>query len=140
MIMVVLVECRVGVRVCSRVNLFLSPGNRATHHTRRPRHRSCATAPCTRTCYNLVGYQTLRGASTFAVVLTAVMLAVSLIVTLVSAVSASRVKTMRLVSSMREPTRDGITLADGQQWHLFLSHVWSTGQVCHSLPHRFRCG
>ena len=130
MIMVVLVECRVGVRVCSRVNLFLSPGNRATHHTRRPRHRSCATAPsCTRTCYNLVGYQTLRGASTFAVVLTAVMLAVSLIVTLVSA----RVKTMRLVSSMREPTRDGITLADGQQWHLFLSHVWSTGQVCHSL-------
>ena len=91
-------------------------------------------------CYNLVGYQTSRGASTFAVVLTAVMLAVSLVVILVSAVSAARAKTMRLVSSMREPMRDGITLADGQQWHLFLSHVWSTGQVCHPLPHRLRCG
>ena len=81
-------------------------------------------------CYDLVGYKTSRGATTFVVVLTAVMLAVSLAVILVSAVSASRAKTMRLVSSKREPMRDGITLADGQEWHLFLSHVWSTGQVC----------
>ncbi|EOD10874.1 hypothetical protein EMIHUDRAFT_215127 [Emiliania huxleyi CCMP1516] len=79
-------------------------------------------------CYDLVGYKTSRGATTFVVVLTAVMLAVSLAVILVSAVSASRAKTMRLVSSKREPMRDGITLADGQEWHLFLSHVWSTGQ------------
>ncbi|EOD11084.1 hypothetical protein EMIHUDRAFT_214887 [Emiliania huxleyi CCMP1516] len=49
------------------------------------------------------------------------MLAVSLAVILVSAVSAARAKTMRLVSSKREPMRDGITLADGQQWHLFLT-------------------
>ena len=80
-------------------------------------------------CYNLVGYTTSRGATTFVVVLTAVMLAVSLAVILVSAVSAARAPTMRLASSKREPMRDGITLADGQQWHLFLSHVWSTGQV-----------
>ena len=80
-------------------------------------------------CYNLVGYKTSLGATTFVVVLTAAMLAVSLAVILVSAVSASRAKTMRLVSSKREPMRDGITLAEGQQWHLFLSHVWSTGQV-----------
>ena len=53
-------------------------------------------------CYNLVGYKNSLGATTFAVVLTAVMLAVSLAVTLVSAVSASRAKTMRLVSSKRE--------------------------------------
>ncbi|EOD14192.1 hypothetical protein EMIHUDRAFT_470646 [Emiliania huxleyi CCMP1516] len=79
-------------------------------------------------CYELVGYKTSRGATTFAVALTAVMLAVSLAVILISAVSAARVKTMRLVSSKREPMRDGITLADGQEWHLFLSHVWSTGQ------------
>ena len=84
-------------------------------------------------CYGLVGYKTSRSATTFVVVLTAAMLAVSLAVILVSAVSAARAKTMRLVSSKREPLRDGITLADGQQWHLFLSHVWSTGQVCHSL-------
>ena len=84
-------------------------------------------------CYTLVGYKTSRGATTFVVVLTAAMLAVTLAVILVSAVSAARAKTMRLVSSKREPMRDGITLADGQQWHLFLSHVWSTGQVCHSL-------
>ena len=80
-------------------------------------------------CYDLVGYKTSRGATTFVVVLTAVMLAISLAVIVVLAVSASRAKTMRLVSSKREPMRDGITLADGQQWHLFLSHVWSTGQV-----------
>ncbi|EOD04348.1 hypothetical protein EMIHUDRAFT_221124 [Emiliania huxleyi CCMP1516] len=79
-------------------------------------------------CYTLVGYKTSRSATTFVVVLTAVMLAVSLAVIIVSAVSASRAKTMRLASSMREPMRDGITLADGQEWHLFLSHVWSTGQ------------
>ena len=81
-------------------------------------------------CYNLVGYKTSLGATTFVVVLTAAMLAVTLAVILVSAVSAARAKTMRLASSKREPMRDGITLADGQQWHLFLSHVWSTGQVC----------
>mmetsp|Transcript_15167 Transcript_15167/g.45702 ORF Transcript_15167/g.45702 Transcript_15167/m.45702 type:complete len:518 (-) Transcript_15167:419-1972(-) len=79
-------------------------------------------------CYTLVGYKTSRSATTFVVVLTAVMLAVSLAVILVSAVSAARAKTMRVASSKREPMRDGITLADGQQWHLFLSHVWSTGQ------------
>ena len=84
-------------------------------------------------CYDLVGYKTSRGATTFVVVLTAAMLAVSLAVILVSAVSAARAKTLRLVSSKREPMRDGITLADGQQWHLFLSHVWSTGQVWQSL-------
>ena len=67
------------------------------------------------------------------------MLAVSLAVILVSAVSAARAKTMRLVSSKREPMRDGITLADGQQWHLFLSHVWSTGQVCHFLAPPISC-
>ena len=67
------------------------------------------------------------------------MLAVSLAVVLVSAVSASRAKTMRLVSSKREPMRDGITLAEGQQWHLFLSHVWSTGQVAAPLSHGFAC-
>ncbi|EOD21825.1 hypothetical protein EMIHUDRAFT_240935 [Emiliania huxleyi CCMP1516] len=46
---------------------------------------------------------------------------------------------MRLVSSKREPMRDGgdgITLADGQEWHLFLSHVWSTGQVDARLKER----
>ena len=91
-------------------------------------------------CYNLVGYKTSRSATTFVVVLTAVMLAVSLAVIVVLAVSASRAKTMRLVSSKREPMRDGITLADGQQWHLFLSHVWSTGQVSRLLPHRFAGG
>ena len=80
-------------------------------------------------CYDLVGQKTSLSATTFLVILTAVMLVVSLAVILVSAVSASRAKTMRLVSSKREPLRDGITLADGQQWHLFLSHVWSTGQV-----------
>ena len=80
-------------------------------------------------CYTLVGYKTSRGATTFVVVLTAAMLAVTLAVILVSVVSAARAKTMRLVSSKREPMRDGITLAEGQQWHLFLSHVWSTGQV-----------
>ena len=85
-------------------------------------------------CYDLVGYKTSRGATTFVVVLTAVMLAISLAVIVVLAVSASRAKTMRLVSSKREPMRDGITLAEGQQWHLFLSHVWSTGQVCRPLP------
>ena len=67
------------------------------------------------------------------------MLAVSLAVILVSAVSAARAKTMRLASSKREPLRDGITLAEGQQWHLFLSHVWSTGQVCRSLLPQFSC-
>jgi len=81
-------------------------------------------------CYDLVGYKTSRSATTFVVVLTAVIHVVSLAVILVSAVSASRATTLRLVSSKREPMRDGITLADGQQWHLFLSHVWSTGQVC----------
>ena len=80
-------------------------------------------------CYGLVGYKTSRSATTFVVVLTAVMLAISLAVIVVLAVSATRAKTMRLVSSKREPMRDGITLADGQQWHLFLSHVWSPGQV-----------
>ena len=84
-------------------------------------------------CYKLVGYKTSRGATTFVVVLTAVMLAISLAVIVVLAVSASRAKTMRLVSSKREPMRDGITLAEGQQWHVFLSHVWSTGQVCRPL-------
>ena len=92
-------------------------------------------------CYKLVGYKTSRSATIFVVVLTAAMLAVSLAVILVSAVSAARTKTMRLVSSKREPMRDGITLADGQQWHLFLSHVWSTGQVCHFLaPPLCVCG
>merc|ERR1712185_847984 len=92
-------------------------------------------------CYNLVGFESSLGATTFVVVLTAVMLAVSLAVILVSAVSAARAKTMRLVSSKREPMRDGITLADSQQWHLFLSHVWSTGQVLLTplLPHAFAC-
>ena len=92
-------------------------------------------------CYTLVGYKTSRSATTFVVVLTAVMLAVSLAVIIVSAVSALRAKTMRLVSSKREPMRDGITLAEGQQWHLFLSHVWSTGQVCRPLsPRLCTCG
>ena len=90
-------------------------------------------------CYNLVGFESSLGATTFVVVLTAVMLAVSLAVILVSAVSAARAKTMRLASSKREPMRDGITLADGQQWHLFLSHVWSTGQVCHFLAPPISC-
>ncbi|EOD35585.1 hypothetical protein EMIHUDRAFT_98575 [Emiliania huxleyi CCMP1516] len=79
-------------------------------------------------CYKLVGYKTSRSATIFVVVLTAAMLAVSIAIILVSTVSAARAKTMRLASSKREPMRDGITLADGQQWHLFLSHVWSTGQ------------
>jgi len=76
-------------------------------------------------CYTLVGFKSSLGATTFVVALTATMLAVSLVIILVPAVSAARAKTMRLVSSKREPMRDGITLADGQQWHLFLSHVWS---------------
>ncbi|EOD14409.1 hypothetical protein EMIHUDRAFT_451815 [Emiliania huxleyi CCMP1516] len=82
----------------------------------------------TEQCYELVGFSGSLGATTFVVVLTAAMLAVSLAVILVSAISAARAKTMRLASSKREPMRDGITLAEGQQWHLFLSHVWSTGQ------------
>ena len=90
-------------------------------------------------CYNLVGFESSLGATIFVVVLTAVMLAVSLAVILVSAVSAARAKTMRLVSSKREPMRDGITLADGQQWHQLLSHVWSTGQVCHFLAPPISC-
>ncbi|EOD35913.1 hypothetical protein EMIHUDRAFT_110524 [Emiliania huxleyi CCMP1516] len=78
----------------------------------------CDSTACEDMCYTLVGYTTSRGATTFVVVLTAVMLAISLAVIVVLAVSASRAKTMRLVSSKREP-----------EWHLFLSHVWSTGQV-----------
>ena len=85
-------------------------------------------------CYSLVGFESSTSATNFVIVLTAAMLAVSIAIILVSTVSAARAKTMRLVSSKREPMRDGITLADGQQWHLFLSHVWSTGQVCYPLP------
>ena len=111
----------------------LSPLSAQPHTTRSPPPQLCDSTEYEDMCYNLVGYMTSRGATTFVVVLTAVMLAISLAVILVSAVSAARAKTMRLASSKREPMRDGITLADGQQWHLFLSHVWSTGQVCHSL-------
>ena len=111
----------------------LSPASAQLHHPAPSPPQLCDSTEYEDMCYKLVGYKTSRGATTFVVVLTAVMLAVSLAVILVSAVSAARAKTMRLVSSKREPMRDGITLADGQQWHLFLSHVWSTGQVWHSL-------
>ena len=112
----------------------LSPSSAQPHTTFPPSPpQLCGSNMYEDMCYELVGYKTSRSATTFVVILTAVMLAVSLAVILVSAVSASRAKTMRLVSSKREPMRDGITLADGQEWHLFLSHVWSTGQVCRPL-------
>ena len=112
-----------------------------SHHLAPSPPQLCESTAYEGMCYTLVGCKTSRGATTFVVVLTAAMLAVTLAVILVSAVSAARAKTMRLVSSKREPMRDGITLADGQQWHLFLSHVWSTGQVCHFLaPPLCVCG
>ena len=110
------------------VPLSLSPRNLTPHPLATP-PQLCDSTAYEDMCYTLVGYTTSRGATTFVVVLTAVMLAISLAVIVVLAVSASRAKTMRHVSSKREPMRDGITLADGQEWHLFLSHVWSTGQV-----------
>ena len=51
-------------------------------------------------------------------------------------VIASRKPTIRLLSARKEPE---LSLGQGQQWHLFLSHIWSTGQDANATIKRQLC-
>ncbi|EOD07315.1 hypothetical protein EMIHUDRAFT_198748 [Emiliania huxleyi CCMP1516] len=76
-------------------------------------------------CYTLVGFDSARGASEFVIVLTAAMLAASLLVVLFKTVSAVRMPTIRLASTGRPPA---LELCPECHFHGFISHAWGTGQ------------
>ena len=65
----------------------------------------------------------LIGGCLFACIFAALVLACALAVQTV--IEAAQVPTFRLLSTGNRPS---LALAKGHKWHLFLSHVWGTGQ------------
>ena len=77
------------------------------------------------TCVDFVGLSSSYSASVFVVSLSATMFAVFCLFNFSRIVLALTMPTLRLASSGRPPVLD---LPKEQHFHLFLSHVWSTGQ------------
>ena len=77
------------------------------------------------TCDDFVGLSSSYTASVFVVSLSAGMFAVFCLFNLFRIVLALATPTLQLASSSRPPVLD---LPKKQHFHLFLSHVWSTGQ------------
>ena len=84
------------------------------------------------TCDDFVGLSSSYSASVFVVSLSATMFVVFCLFNLSRIVLALTMPTLRLASSGRPPM---LALPKKQHFHLFLSHVWSTGQdqVTHAL-------
>lgn len=85
----------------------------------------CEEGRWSETCHAFVGLSSSYSASAFVVVLSASMLALFCFFNLAHVVSALTMPTLRLASSGHAPVLD---LRLEHHFHLFLSHVWGTGQ------------
>ncbi|EOD14550.1 hypothetical protein EMIHUDRAFT_196951 [Emiliania huxleyi CCMP1516] len=73
----------------------------------------------------VLGIDKLDGVVNGMIVLVAFALLIFLVGAIVAARRVAMVPTIRLVSDRQQPE---LTLARGHTWHLFNSHIWSTGQ------------
>ena len=85
----------------------------------------------------ILGFKNLNGVVTAMIVLIAAALLFFLAGAIIAVRRAAMVPTIRLVSSKQQPE---LNLALGLKWHLFNSHIWSTGQVAPHLPAPPSCG
>ena len=69
-------------------------------------------------------------------VLAAAALLIFLVGTIIAIRRLAKVPTIRLVSTKQRPE---LALVDGLTWHLFLSHIWSTGQDANATIKRQLC-
>jgi len=73
----------------------------------------------------VLGFRSENGLVNWMLVLAAAALLIFLVGTIIAIRRLAKVPTIRLVSTKQPPE---LALVDGLTWHLFLSHIWSTGQ------------
>ena len=79
----------------------------------------------------IMGFSSTTVIATPVVVVTLAMLLVMLVIVIDVIRREERQPSIRLVDTRTHPV---LTLEKGQKWHLFLSHIWSTGaSTSHSL-------
>ena len=80
---------------------------------------------------DVLGFSSLTGLVNSMIALVAAVLIFFLIGAIFAARRVAKLPTFRLVSTNQQPE---LTLAHGIKWHLFNSHIWSTGQVDPPAP------
>ena len=85
----------------------------------------CEEGQGERTCERYIGLRSSYSASVFVVGFSAAMIAAFCLVTVAKAAAAVATPTLKMAASGRPPALD---LPKKLHFHLFLSHVWSTGQ------------